>query len=161
MISNRFLATVLSELQNGVMASTVISCVCFSILTNMYLFYYFATSLDGKLRFYSVVNDNHYWCIDACFVLKYSIQRSEFDRCANLAQSGGTFSTAHGANLTLLVRQLLFFYRQNEDSKRLVSTVTYFDLYTCTSCTFRVVFPFKVHFSLHSAVFHLVTITKN
>lgn len=51
---------------------------------------------------------------------QYSIQRSEFDHCANLAQSGGTFSTANGANLTLLVRQLLFFYRQNEDSKRLV-----------------------------------------
>uniref|UniRef100_A0A803VYZ2 Ubiquitin-protein ligase E3C n=1 Tax=Ficedula albicollis TaxID=59894 RepID=A0A803VYZ2_FICAL len=51
---------------------------------------------------------------------QYSIQRSEFDRCANLAQSGGAFSTANGANLTLLVRQLLFFYRQNEDSKRLV-----------------------------------------
>ncbi|KAF2984022.1 hypothetical protein EK904_008062, partial [Melospiza melodia maxima] len=50
----------------------------------------------------------------------YSIQRSEFDRCASLAQSGGAFSTANGANLTLLVRQLLFFYRQNEDSKRLV-----------------------------------------
>ncbi|XP_062424822.1 ubiquitin-protein ligase E3C isoform X2 [Rhea pennata] len=51
---------------------------------------------------------------------QYSIQRSEFDRCANLAQSGGTFSTTNGANLTLLVRQLLFFYRQNEDSKRLI-----------------------------------------
>ncbi|KGL74049.1 Ubiquitin-protein ligase E3C, partial [Tinamus guttatus] len=51
---------------------------------------------------------------------QYSIQRSEFDRCANLAQSGGTFSTSNGANLTLLVRQLLFFYRQNEDSKRLI-----------------------------------------
>lgn len=59
-------------------------------------------------------------CIFCYF--KYSTQRSEFDRCANLAQSGGTFSTANGANLTLLVRQLLFFYRQNEDSKRLVST---------------------------------------
>ncbi|XP_073190655.1 ubiquitin-protein ligase E3C isoform X3 [Lepidochelys kempii] len=51
---------------------------------------------------------------------QYSIQRSEFDRCANLAQSGGTVSTASGANLTLLVRQLLFFYRQKEDSKRLI-----------------------------------------
>ncbi|XP_033021687.1 ubiquitin-protein ligase E3C [Lacerta agilis] len=51
---------------------------------------------------------------------QYSIQRSEFDYCANLAQSGGTFSTANGANLTLLVRQLLFFYRHNEDSKRLI-----------------------------------------
>ncbi|XP_054847107.1 ubiquitin-protein ligase E3C [Eublepharis macularius] len=51
---------------------------------------------------------------------QYSIQRSEFDRYANLAQSGGIFSTANGANLTLLVRQLLFFYRHNEDSKRLI-----------------------------------------
>ncbi|XP_061443461.1 ubiquitin-protein ligase E3C isoform X2 [Rhineura floridana] len=51
---------------------------------------------------------------------QYSIQRSEFDYYANLAQSGGTFSTANGANLTLLVRQLLFFYRHNEDSKRLI-----------------------------------------
>ncbi|OXB73256.1 UNVERIFIED_CONTAM: hypothetical protein H355_014628 [Colinus virginianus] len=58
---------------------------------------------------------------NSCY-FKYSTQRSEFDRCANLAQTGGTFSTANGANLTLLVRQLLFFYRQNEDSKRLVST---------------------------------------
>lgn len=81
-----------------------------------------------KLKFcISALNHNYYWYIDACFIFKYSIQRSEFDRCANLAQSGGTFSTANGANLTLLVRQLLFFYRQNEDSKRLVSTVTYFD----------------------------------
>uniref|UniRef100_A0A5F8GAW5 Ubiquitin-protein ligase E3C n=1 Tax=Monodelphis domestica TaxID=13616 RepID=A0A5F8GAW5_MONDO len=51
---------------------------------------------------------------------QYSIQRSEFDQCANLAQSGGTFSIANGPNLTLLVRQLLFFYKQNEDSKRLI-----------------------------------------
>ncbi|XP_001510756.1 ubiquitin-protein ligase E3C [Ornithorhynchus anatinus] len=51
---------------------------------------------------------------------QYSIQRSEFDRWANLAQSGGTFSIASGSNLTLLARQLLFFYRQNEDSKRLI-----------------------------------------
>ncbi|XP_062955750.1 ubiquitin-protein ligase E3C isoform X4 [Cynocephalus volans] len=51
---------------------------------------------------------------------QYSIQRSAFDRCANLSQSGGTFSIASGPNLTLLVRQLLFFYKQNEDSKRLI-----------------------------------------
>lgn len=94
----------------------------------LYLFYCFSALLDGNLEFWiSVLNHNHYWYIDACFVFKYSIQRSEFDRCANLAQSGGTFSTANGANLTLLVRQLLFFYRQNEDSKRLVSPVAYFD----------------------------------
>ncbi|XP_030054505.1 ubiquitin-protein ligase E3C isoform X2 [Microcaecilia unicolor] len=51
---------------------------------------------------------------------QYSIQRSEFDRCINLAQSGGNVSLTGGTNLTLLVRQLLFFYRQNEDSKRLI-----------------------------------------
>ncbi|KAJ6659296.1 hypothetical protein lerEdw1_019167 [Lerista edwardsae] len=51
---------------------------------------------------------------------QYSLQRSEFDHYANLAQSGGSFSNASGANLTLLVRQLLFFYRHNEDSKRLI-----------------------------------------
>uniref|UniRef100_A0A8C5XG34 HECT-type E3 ubiquitin transferase n=1 Tax=Microcebus murinus TaxID=30608 RepID=A0A8C5XG34_MICMU len=51
---------------------------------------------------------------------KYSVQRSAFDRCASLSQSGGTFPIANGPNLTLLVRQLLFFYKQNEDSKRLI-----------------------------------------
>uniref|UniRef100_A0A2K5DV23 Ubiquitin-protein ligase E3C n=1 Tax=Aotus nancymaae TaxID=37293 RepID=A0A2K5DV23_AOTNA len=51
---------------------------------------------------------------------QYSIQRSAFDRCATLSQSGGTFPIASGPNLTLLVRQLLFFYKQNEDSKRLI-----------------------------------------
>uniref|UniRef100_A0A8C5SD16 HECT-type E3 ubiquitin transferase n=1 Tax=Laticauda laticaudata TaxID=8630 RepID=A0A8C5SD16_LATLA len=53
-------------------------------------------------------------------ILFYAIQRSEFDRYANLAQSGGSCSSTIGANLTLLVRQLLFFYRYNEDSKRLI-----------------------------------------
>lgn len=38
-----------------------------------------------------------------------STQRSAFDRCANLSQAGGAFSIASGPNLTLLVRQLLFF----------------------------------------------------
>uniref|UniRef100_A0A2I3RDK8 Ubiquitin-protein ligase E3C n=1 Tax=Pan troglodytes TaxID=9598 RepID=A0A2I3RDK8_PANTR len=51
---------------------------------------------------------------------QYSIQRSAFDRCATLSQSGGAFPIANGPNLTLLVRQLLFFYKQNEDSKRLI-----------------------------------------
>ncbi|XP_022432227.1 ubiquitin-protein ligase E3C isoform X2 [Delphinapterus leucas] len=51
---------------------------------------------------------------------QYSIQRSAFDRRASLSQSGGTFSIANGPTLTLLVRQLLFFYKQNEDSKRLI-----------------------------------------
>ncbi|XP_066090639.1 ubiquitin-protein ligase E3C isoform X1 [Saccopteryx bilineata] len=51
---------------------------------------------------------------------QYSIQRSAFDRCVNLSQSGGTFSIANGPTLTLLVRRLLFFYKQNEDSKRLI-----------------------------------------
>ncbi|XP_016016446.2 ubiquitin-protein ligase E3C isoform X5 [Rousettus aegyptiacus] len=51
---------------------------------------------------------------------QYSIQRSAFDRCAHLSQSGGTSSIANAAHLTLLVRQLLFFYKQSEDSKRLI-----------------------------------------
>uniref|UniRef100_A0A2I3HMJ2 Ubiquitin-protein ligase E3C n=1 Tax=Nomascus leucogenys TaxID=61853 RepID=A0A2I3HMJ2_NOMLE len=51
---------------------------------------------------------------------QYSIQRSAFDRCATLSQSGGAFPIANGPNLTLLVRQLLFFYKQSEDSKRLI-----------------------------------------
>uniref|UniRef100_A0A2K6LJ23 Ubiquitin-protein ligase E3C n=1 Tax=Rhinopithecus bieti TaxID=61621 RepID=A0A2K6LJ23_RHIBE len=54
------------------------------------------------------------------FFFQYSIQRSAFDRCATLSQSGGAFPIANGPNLTLLVRQLLFFYKQNEDSKRLI-----------------------------------------
>ncbi|KAG8573428.1 hypothetical protein GDO81_012404 [Engystomops pustulosus] len=49
---------------------------------------------------------------------QYSIQRSEFDFHANSATSSVT--SADGRNLTLLVRKLLFFYRQTEDSKRLI-----------------------------------------
>ncbi|XP_045693706.1 ubiquitin-protein ligase E3C isoform X3 [Phyllostomus hastatus] len=51
---------------------------------------------------------------------QYSLQRSAFDRCADSSQSSGTFSIASGPSLTLLVRQLLFFYKQSEDSKRLI-----------------------------------------
>uniref|UniRef100_A0A8C6AB73 HECT-type E3 ubiquitin transferase n=1 Tax=Marmota marmota marmota TaxID=9994 RepID=A0A8C6AB73_MARMA len=51
---------------------------------------------------------------------QYSLQRSAFDRCAHSAQSGGTFSITSAPNLTLLVRQLLFFYKQSEDAKRLI-----------------------------------------
>ncbi|VTJ55620.1 Hypothetical predicted protein, partial [Marmota monax] len=40
---------------------------------------------------------------------QYSLQRSAFDRCSHSAQSGGTFSITSAPNLTLLVRQLLFF----------------------------------------------------
>ncbi|XP_075068217.1 ubiquitin-protein ligase E3C [Mixophyes fleayi] len=49
---------------------------------------------------------------------QYSIQRSEFDYCAN----SPTFSVTSGDGtiLTLLVRKLLFFYTQNEDSNRLI-----------------------------------------
>ncbi|CAJ0968576.1 unnamed protein product, partial [Ranitomeya imitator] len=48
---------------------------------------------------------------------QYSIQRSEFDFCASSATS--SIPSADGKNLTLLVRKLLFFYKQTEDSKRL------------------------------------------
>ncbi|XP_058879300.1 ubiquitin-protein ligase E3C-like [Acipenser ruthenus] len=51
---------------------------------------------------------------------QYAIQRSEFDYCVCLAQSGGGFSISDAANLSLLVRRLLFFYRQSEDSNRLI-----------------------------------------
>uniref|UniRef100_A0A8C7C410 HECT-type E3 ubiquitin transferase n=1 Tax=Neovison vison TaxID=452646 RepID=A0A8C7C410_NEOVI len=50
----------------------------------------------------------------------HALRRSAFDRCASASQPGGTFSVASGPNLTLLVRQLLFFYKQSEDSKRLI-----------------------------------------
>ncbi|XP_069585824.1 ubiquitin-protein ligase E3C isoform X1 [Ranitomeya imitator] len=49
---------------------------------------------------------------------QYSIQRSEFDFCASSATS--SIPSADGKNLTLLVRKLLFFYKQTEDSKRLI-----------------------------------------
>ncbi|XP_068091962.1 ubiquitin-protein ligase E3C [Hyperolius riggenbachi] len=49
---------------------------------------------------------------------QYSIQRSEFDYCVNSVYSSGNL--IDGRTLTLLVRKLLFFYRQNEDSKRLI-----------------------------------------
>uniref|UniRef100_A0A8C7BXX3 Ubiquitin-protein ligase E3C n=1 Tax=Neovison vison TaxID=452646 RepID=A0A8C7BXX3_NEOVI len=51
---------------------------------------------------------------------QHALRRSAFDRCASASQPGGTFSVASGPNLTLLVRQLLFFYKQSEDSKRLI-----------------------------------------
>ncbi|XP_006002235.1 ubiquitin-protein ligase E3C isoform X2 [Latimeria chalumnae] len=50
---------------------------------------------------------------------QHAIQRSAFDHCVNITQSGG-FSVCDGGNLTHLVRKLLFFYKQKEDSKRLV-----------------------------------------
>ncbi|KAG8506111.1 Ubiquitin-protein ligase E3C, partial [Galemys pyrenaicus] len=48
---------------------------------------------------------------------QFSIQRSAFDRSASLP---GLLPGPRGTSLTLLVRQLLFFYKQNEDSKRLI-----------------------------------------
>ncbi|XP_073533789.1 ubiquitin-protein ligase E3C [Phyllobates terribilis] len=49
---------------------------------------------------------------------QYSIQRSEFDFCASSATS--SIPSLDGKYLTLLVRKLLFFYKQTEDSKRLI-----------------------------------------
>ncbi|KAJ8376784.1 hypothetical protein SKAU_G00073640 [Synaphobranchus kaupii] len=51
---------------------------------------------------------------------QYAIQRSKFDHCACSVQSGAGLPVPEGAGLSLLVRQLLFFYRQSEDSKRLI-----------------------------------------
>lgn len=53
--------------------------------------------------------------------LQFSVQRGAFDRAASLIQSTGPVPLAHLPTLSLLVRQLLFFYKQSEDSKRLVS----------------------------------------
>ncbi|KAG8430078.1 hypothetical protein GDO86_018516, partial [Hymenochirus boettgeri] len=49
---------------------------------------------------------------------QYTIQRSAFDRCVISAPPTGI--PTNGGDLTLLVRKLLFFYRHNEDSKRLI-----------------------------------------
>ncbi|XP_062900489.1 ubiquitin-protein ligase E3C isoform X1 [Mobula hypostoma] len=50
---------------------------------------------------------------------QHTIQRSEFDHCFSIAQAGGNFSISDGYNLTVLIRKLLFFYKQNEDLERL------------------------------------------
>ncbi|XP_053569799.1 ubiquitin-protein ligase E3C [Bombina bombina] len=49
---------------------------------------------------------------------QYSIHRSEFDSWVNATTSNG--SLTNGSTLSLLVRKLLFFYRQNGDSHRLI-----------------------------------------
>ncbi|XP_032900349.1 ubiquitin-protein ligase E3C isoform X2 [Amblyraja radiata] len=50
---------------------------------------------------------------------QHSIQRSEFDHCVSIAQAGGHFPISDGFNLTVLIRKLLFFYKQNKDLDRL------------------------------------------
>ncbi|XP_048462036.1 ubiquitin-protein ligase E3C [Rhincodon typus] len=50
---------------------------------------------------------------------QHMVQRSEFDDYVSLAQLGGNFSISDGHNLTVLIRKLLFFYKQNEDLDRL------------------------------------------
>uniref|UniRef100_A0A8K9Y1H8 Ubiquitin-protein ligase E3C n=1 Tax=Oncorhynchus mykiss TaxID=8022 RepID=A0A8K9Y1H8_ONCMY len=51
---------------------------------------------------------------------QYAIQRGNFDRCVCQAQSEGGPPMSDAASLSLLTRQLLFFYRQSEDSRRLI-----------------------------------------
>uniref|UniRef100_A0A8C7Q3J9 Ubiquitin-protein ligase E3C n=1 Tax=Oncorhynchus mykiss TaxID=8022 RepID=A0A8C7Q3J9_ONCMY len=51
---------------------------------------------------------------------QYAIQRGNFDRCVCQAQSEGGPPISDAASLSLLTRQLLFFYRQSEDSQRLI-----------------------------------------
>uniref|UniRef100_A0A8C9TXE0 Ubiquitin-protein ligase E3C n=1 Tax=Scleropages formosus TaxID=113540 RepID=A0A8C9TXE0_SCLFO len=51
---------------------------------------------------------------------QHAIQRSKFDRTVSQAQSAGGLPINDAASLSLLVRQLLFFYRQSEDSNRLI-----------------------------------------
>ncbi|XP_028823634.1 ubiquitin-protein ligase E3C [Denticeps clupeoides] len=51
---------------------------------------------------------------------QYTIQREHFDYCVCQAQSAAALPVADGAALSFLVRQLLFFYRQCEDTPRLI-----------------------------------------
>ncbi|CAB1349479.1 unnamed protein product [Coregonus sp. 'balchen'] len=51
---------------------------------------------------------------------QYAYQRGNFDRCVCQAQSEGGPPMSDAAILSLLTRQLLFFYRQSEDSQRLI-----------------------------------------
>ncbi|XP_041737018.1 ubiquitin-protein ligase E3C [Coregonus clupeaformis] len=51
---------------------------------------------------------------------QYAYQRGNFDRCVCQAQSEGGPPMSDAAILSLLTTQLLFFYRQSEDSQRLI-----------------------------------------
>ncbi|KAL7875505.1 hypothetical protein AOLI_G00104680 [Acnodon oligacanthus] len=51
---------------------------------------------------------------------QHAVQRSHFDRCVSQAQSASGPALTDSATLSLLVRQLLFFYRHSEDTQRLI-----------------------------------------
>ncbi|XP_041923667.1 ubiquitin-protein ligase E3C [Alosa alosa] len=51
---------------------------------------------------------------------QHSIQRGRFDHCMCQAQSAGAPPLSDPSALSFLVRQLLFFYRQSEDTQRLI-----------------------------------------
>ncbi|XP_034032519.1 ubiquitin-protein ligase E3C [Thalassophryne amazonica] len=50
---------------------------------------------------------------------QYAIQRAKFDDCVNQLQAGGSH-VLDGTGLCLLSRQLIFFYRQSVDTRRLI-----------------------------------------
>ncbi|KAG3289179.1 UBE3C-containing [Ictidomys tridecemlineatus] len=60
---------------------------------------------------------------------QYSLQRSAFDFCAHSAESGSTFSITSAPYRTLLVRQLLFLYKQKEDAKQLICLIKHSSLF--------------------------------
>ncbi|XP_062335188.1 ubiquitin-protein ligase E3C isoform X1 [Osmerus eperlanus] len=51
---------------------------------------------------------------------QYAIQRAKFDLCVSQAQSGGGPPVLDAPSLSLMTRQLIFFYRQSVDSHRLI-----------------------------------------
>ncbi|XP_063063156.1 ubiquitin-protein ligase E3C [Engraulis encrasicolus] len=51
---------------------------------------------------------------------QHSIQRGRFDHCVCQAQAAGAPPLSDPSALSYLVRQLLFFYRQSEDTHRLI-----------------------------------------
>uniref|UniRef100_A0A667XX60 HECT-type E3 ubiquitin transferase n=1 Tax=Myripristis murdjan TaxID=586833 RepID=A0A667XX60_9TELE len=51
---------------------------------------------------------------------QYAIQRAKFDECVSQTQAGGAQHILDSASLSLLTRQLIFFYRQSVDAHRLI-----------------------------------------
>uniref|UniRef100_A0A8C7IJX0 Ubiquitin-protein ligase E3C n=1 Tax=Oncorhynchus kisutch TaxID=8019 RepID=A0A8C7IJX0_ONCKI len=72
---------------------------------------------------------------------QYAIQRGNFDRCVCQTQSEGGPPMSDAASLSLLTRQLLFFYRQSEDSRRLVRTNIFWNFYGQLHPTCFSIFP--------------------
>lgn len=157
MISNRFVATMLSELQNGVM----IPCVCFDLWTNMCCICF--TALQP--HWMGSWNFALFRIMTITDVLMPVLFLSTLSKEVNLIVVLIWLSLEEPFPL-LMERIWPFWFASYSFSidRMRIQSVWWVLLHTlicstCTSCTFKVVFHFKMHFSLHSAVFHLVTIT--